>query len=93
MKETSRSPGEDMWWKWKEGEREVKKVAPKYSYNSTNRDQYRKPENAQTGQTRHGSNPSSHVSGIGKFQLLFWEIFAFQMFDPTLVLKLKLYFG
>ncbi|XP_071791255.1 ciliary microtubule inner protein 6-like [Asterias amurensis] len=63
-KEATQDPSGDMWWKWKEGQGEVKKVVPKYSYNSTNRDQFRTPEKAQSGQTRHGSNPSTHTSGI-----------------------------
>ncbi|XP_022086113.1 uncharacterized protein C2orf73 homolog [Acanthaster planci] len=54
----------NMWWKWRagSGEETVERSVPKYSYNSTNRDELRKPEKPQQGQTRHGSNPGSHAA-------------------------------
>jgi hypothetical protein len=54
----------DKWWKWTPSRDSTSGGAaarpkPKYSYHSSNRDDYRKPEKPQAGQTRHGSNPAS----------------------------------
>jgi len=63
-KEADADPESKMWWKWQVGGDEAtpKRTMPKYSYNSSNRDEYRKPERPQLGQTRHGNNPASCAS-------------------------------
>ncbi|XP_038073924.1 uncharacterized protein C2orf73 homolog [Patiria miniata] len=62
-KAVSADPEGNMWWKWQVGNGEVvKRTPPKYSYHSTNRDQFRTPEKPQLGQTRHGSNPGTYAS-------------------------------
>lgn len=65
VKEELMDPESNKWWKWQSPNGETapaRKTLPKYSYNSSNRDEYRKPVDPKQGQTRHGNNPNSHTS-------------------------------